>query len=255
MTILSQLPGLRCRTIRLILTAFVAAAVTAGCGSPDQRDQAQGFVQDGNEVGVQSAGSDTQPEVDGSTASADDSSGVPQAPLRVTADTLSDRVVDLGPADGIPEVPVAGPQPVSVSIDRIGVEAATVLGVGIEPNGEMEVPPPLQVGWYEYGPSPGETGSAVLAGHIASNGIDGAFRYLDRVEVGDTIEVGYDNGSVSRFQVTDLVQYDKYSLPFDDVFAEEGEPQLVLITCGGDFDSAARSYEDNVVVYADPVEA
>jgi len=32
-----------------------------------------------------------------------------------------------------------------------------------------------------------------------------------------------------------------------------GAPRLVLITCGGRFDPVARSYEDNIVVYAEPV--
>ncbi len=244
--------SLRTLTTRVIGAAMAVALLTTGCSSSDEGDQAQGFVQDASSPDAPSAGSDTQPAVDGSVTQTGDSSEG-QQPLRITTGTLSDRIVDLGPADGIPEVPVAGPQPVSVSIDRLGIEATTVLGVGIEPNGEMEVPPPLEVGWYEYGPSPGETGSAVLAGHIASEGIDGAFRYLDRMEVGDIVEVGYDDGSVSSFQVTALEQYEKYSLPFDTVFAEEGDPQLVLITCGGDFDSNARSYEDNVVVYAVPV--
>jgi hypothetical protein len=36
------------------------------------------------------------------------------------------------------------------------------------------------------------------------------------------------------------------------VWAREGDPQLVLITCGGEFDAQARSYEDNVVAFARP---
>ena len=39
------------------------------------------------------------------------------------------------------------------------------------------------------------------------------------------------------------------------VFSKEGEPTLVLITCGGSFNRGLNSYDDNVVVYADPVGA
>jgi hypothetical protein len=39
----------------------------------------------------------------------------------------------------------------------------------------------------------------------------------------------------------------------DRIFARDGAPQLVLITCGGTFDRTIRSYEDNVVVTAEPV--
>jgi hypothetical protein len=34
--------------------------------------------------------------------------------------------------------------------------------------------------------------------------------------------------------------------------ARDGDPQLVLITCGGEFDTEARSYADNVVAFARP---
>jgi len=166
---------------------------------------------------------------------------------------LGNRTVDLGSANGIPEVPEARPSPVALNIERIGLENTVVRAVGVDPNGEMEIPPALEVGWYQYGPTPGEQGSSVLAGHIASGGTNGAFRDLDRVELGDLVSVVYDNGTSAQFEVTRLEQYEKYSLPFDDVFAETGEPQLVLITCGGDFDSEARSYEDNVVVFAVPI--
>jgi hypothetical protein len=36
------------------------------------------------------------------------------------------------------------------------------------------------------------------------------------------------------------------------LFAIDGQPQLVLITCGGDFDNATAQYDQNVVVIAAP---
>lgn len=167
--------------------------------------------------------------------------------------TLSDRIVDLGPADGIPEPPPPSLHPVSIRIDKIDVNDAVVIDVGVAPSGEMEVPPPLEVGWYQYGPAPGEQGSAVLAGHIASGGIDGAFRYLDRLEPGDRFTISFEDGSSRQFEVTDLQQYDKDDLPFGQIFTDEGQPRLALITCGGAFDYSARSYEDNIVAYAVPI--
>ncbi len=55
------------------------------------------------------------------------------------------------------------------------------------------------------------------------------------------------------FEVTDLRQYDKDELPFDEIFARDGDPRLTLITCGGAFNPSLLSYEDNVVVRAVPV--
>ncbi len=181
------------------------------------------------------------------------SSAVP-APGVLSADEVKQApalppAVDLGElAEARAEADV---RPLSVTIDRIGLDGVAVQAVGVEPTGEMSIPPPREVGWYRYGPLPGGAGSAVLAGHIASGGIDGAFRHLDRLEPGDPVEVTLSDGRLLRFVVTDTVQVGKTELPFDELFARSGPPKLALITCGGEFDYSARSYRDNVVVVAE----
>ncbi len=157
---------------------------------------------------------------------------------------------DLTPGD-IADAPL----PSTITIDRLGLEETDVLAVGVETNGDMTVPPPLDVGWYRYGPRPGEPGSAVLAGHVASGGVAGAFRHLDRLEPGDVVTVGFDDGSAHTFVVDELFQVDKTDLPFDSLFARRGPASLTLITCGGRFDYDARSYDDNIVVTARPLDS
>lgn len=146
------------------------------------------------------------------------------------------------------------PRPVGLAIESLDIVDAPVVDVGVEENGEMEIPGATQVGWYRFGPSPGESGSAVLAAHIAFNGRDGVFRDLQKIEAGDVVEVHYDDDSSKRFRVTEVAQYDKGQLPVDRVFAKDGAPELTLITCGGDFNRSLRSYPDNVVAYAEPIE-
>jgi len=146
-----------------------------------------------------------------------------------------------------------GPLPVGLTVPGLDLGDAPIRDVGVEPNGEMEIPGAREIGWYRWSASPGQAGSSVLAAHIAFNGRDGVFRELDEVVVGDRFTVHYDDGSTRDFEVTELGQYTKEALPFDRVFAKTGEPSVVLITCGGDFNRGLNSYEDNVVVYADPV--
>ena len=45
-------------------------------------------------------------------------------------------------------------------------------------------------------------------------------------------------------------QYSKDTFPTERVYGDIDHAGLRLITCGGEFDRAARSYRDNVVVYA-----
>lgn len=117
----------------------------------------------------------------------------------------------------------------------------------------MEIPPAKEVGWYRFGAVPGETGAAVLAAHIAYNGRNGAFRRLVDVELGERVEVELADGTTRAFAITGIRQYRKAELPTGLIFDRQGAPRLVLITCGGDFLPSERSYQDNIVAFADAV--
>lgn len=143
--------------------------------------------------------------------------------------------------------------PISIDIASVGIRQANVEAVGVAANGEMEVPEARDVGWYSYGAAPGEPGAAVLAAHVAYDGIDGVFVNLTRLAAGDQIVVRFDDGSAKTFTVDSLTAYKKDELP-DSLFARAGDSSLVLITCGGDFQQSIRSYEDNIVAVASPSE-
>jgi LPXTG-site transpeptidase (sortase) family protein len=168
-----------------------------------------------------------------------------------SASPLADAVRPLPPAPVTPETPAPGPEPTSLTIEALGVAGAVVRPVGVDGDGEMEIPPVAEVGWYRFGSRPGGAGSAVLAAHIAYDGVDGVFRHLDDLVEGDGVAVTLSDGTLQWFVVTEVGQYPKSQLP-GEVWAKGGDPQLVLITCGGEFDSSAASYEDNVVAYARP---
>lgn len=146
-----------------------------------------------------------------------------------------------------------GRQPVSMVIEDIDVVDATIIPVGVNPDQTFEVPPADQVGWYRFGPTPGEEGSAVLAAHIAFDGVDGVFRHLADVEVGAVVAVGYSDGTSQRYRIDSVTDYFKEELP-PELFARDGSPQLALITCGGAFNPQLRSYESNTVAVATPIE-
>ncbi|MEO8695299.1 MAG: DUF4397 domain-containing protein [Acidimicrobiales bacterium] len=146
-----------------------------------------------------------------------------------------------------------GPVPTSVAIDGFGIRAP-IVSVGADPlTTEMELPPTGDVAaWYAPGPSPGQTGSAVFASHVDYGGHVGVFFGLGRVEPGARISVDYDDGSTRWFITTARRSFAKPDLPVTDLFRLDGAPTLALITCGGQYDSATKSYSDNVVIYARP---
>jgi sortase (surface protein transpeptidase) len=129
-----------------------------------------------------------------------------------------------------------------------------VLGVGVASDGQMALPPdPANVGWYSYGPRPGDSaGATVLAAHIdaARYGI-GPLARLGEVRQGDVITV-VSRGTSRRYLVSSTRHLEKTSLDLASLFARTGPPRLHLITCGGNFDPVKRHYAQNVVVLAFP---
>jgi sortase (surface protein transpeptidase) len=93
----------------------------------------------------------------------------------------------------------------------------------------------------------------VLAAHIAFDNRTGVFRRLSSIEVGDRFSVVFDDGTVRKFEIFEVDQYDKQELPFDRIFAKEGDPVVALISCGGEFNRSLGSYDDNIVAYGRPI--
>ncbi|MFP3915343.1 MAG: class F sortase [Actinomycetota bacterium] len=149
-----------------------------------------------------------------------------------------------------------GGAPQRLRIPAIGVDAP-VGPYGVDAGtGQMAVPADTtEVGWYRFGPSPGQPGSAVLAAHVDLAGQGpGVFFRLAELEPGDRIEIVTDEGEARVFSVEARATYRKDELPSETVFSREGDPVLTLVTCGGAFDPAASRYDSNVVVYARPVD-
>jgi sortase (surface protein transpeptidase) len=140
--------------------------------------------------------------------------------------------------------------PVHIRIPAIGVSAA-VVRLGLNRDGSLQVPGDFGVtGWFTGGPAPGETGPAVIAGHIDSRDGPAVFYRLRELRPGDEITVERTDGSSVRFAVDGVAQYPKQAFPTEAVFGPSPDPMLRLITCGGAFDRSQRSYRDNIVVTA-----
>jgi sortase family protein len=142
------------------------------------------------------------------------------------------------------------PPPVRIEIPAIGVSSALVR-LGLNPDGTMQVPVDYaRAGWFTGGPAPGDTGPAVIAGHVDSRSGPAVFYRLRELRGGDAINIVRADGSTARFVTDEVVRYPKRAFPTQAVFGPVPDPALRLITCGGRFDRARRSYDDNVIVTA-----
>jgi Sortase domain len=167
-----------------------------------------------------------------------------------TTTTIAPIVTYLADISVLAPIPVAAPT--RVIVEALNIDGP-VVPVGVNADSQLDVPPDARtLVWYRYGPSPGAPGSAVIAGHLNWKGTNGLFARLDEMPVGATITVVYDDGSQKDFIVSTVELVDKPAVAVNGIFAREGEPVLRLITCGGEFEKAVRSYRSNVVVTAIP---
>jgi hypothetical protein len=159
---------------------------------------------------------------------------------------VADGLRDYTPADQTTAVA----KPVRVEIPSVGI-ASNLERLGLASDGAIQTPEDWDsAGWYRGGPRPGQHGAAVILGHVDSTTGPAVFYRLRQLQAGDRITVDRADGTAAVFEVERVEQHGKTRFPTDDVYYPTPEPTLRLVTCGGDFDTAARSYTDNVVVFA-----
>jgi hypothetical protein len=140
--------------------------------------------------------------------------------------------------------------PVRLQIASIGLDSS-LMRLGLRSDGSMQVPPGgFPAGWFTGGPTPGERGPAVIAGHIDMSG-PGVFYHLANVRPGDWVMVTRADGSRPVFRVARVSRYQKDQFPTKLVYGNINHPGLRLITCGGTFNAQTGHYEENLVVFAD----
>ena len=158
--------------------------------------------------------------------------------------------VDLGPI-------MRGSAPVRLDVPSIGVHTSTFVDLGRAADGSIEVPTDFAaVGFYTPGPTPGQFGPAVIAGHVDSHQGPAVFYRLGALRAGARISVGRKDGSTATFVVDKVASYPKARFPTSEVYGNTtSRAELRLITCGGSFDDRSGHYVDNVIAFAHLVSA
>lgn len=154
----------------------------------------------------------------------------------------------------IADRPLPAPVPSGLEIPKLDVDAP-VVAMGVDSVGKMDVPGNVDdVAWYEFGASPGEAGSAVLAAHVDMAGAGpGVFFDIDTLSPGEAVLIAFDDGSLREFVVEKVDRIAKSALDIGALFDRTGSARVRLVTCGGDFNPDIRRYDDNVIVTLVPV--
>ncbi len=215
-----------------MFAAFAAVVLLAGCTAAESEPTAS-----------------PEPSLTVASPASPDSTDAVQAPLLLG---------DIEIRDSSPESLAAlrSEPPVSLTVGGLDIDMP-VVNVGLAEDGQMEIPESAATaGWYRFGPAPGgESGSAVLAAHVDDAQIGlGPFSRLEGIDIGEIVAVTMADGQTLEYEVTDVERTSKREVDMGLVFDRTGDARLVLVTCGGRFDWDAGHYEDNVVVYAMPID-
>jgi len=204
-------------------------------------------------LGIHGAGGPPQPlanagqSLSASAAPTPASARTPMTPnpgASPSAAAIHTRGTDVGP------ILTASP-PVAIAIPSIGVRTSNLVNLGLASDGSLQVPQDFSsVGWYTAGPSPGQLGPAILAGHVDSHNGPAIFYRLGALRPGARVTVDRKNGSTATFSVDRIQRFPKDHFPTVLVYGSTNRAELRLITCGGSFDQETGHYLDNIVVFA-----
>ena len=141
---------------------------------------------------------------------------------------------------------------VRLLIPRINVNAP-VERVAEDASGSMAVPIVQQwtgVGWYIYGPYPGDVGSAVIDGHLdRPGGSPAVFWNLRQLRAGDQVFFDSPGKPRLRFRVTKVATYTPATAPLDAIFNNTRGRFLNLVTCAGQWIPRIHQTTLRLVVY------
>lgn len=165
-------------------------------------------------------------------------------PSPTAASELATQAVDLGTI-----LPASAP--VVLDIPSIGVHSTALVPLNVGTDGVLAAPTDFaRPGWYEGGPTPGQLGPAVIAGHVDGPTGPAIFYRLGQLTPGAQVTITRQDSSIATFSIDTIASYAKSEFPTDLVYGNTtNRAELRLITCGGAFDHKTGHYVDNIIAF------
>ncbi len=165
----------------------------------------------------------------------------------------------------MPSFPVSSPQPgerptpIWLNAPKAAI-AGPVIPVGLDAHGNMAAPEgansdPIwdEAFWWRAGAMPGQTGNAVIAGHLdRKDGSPAIFWNLNKLKVGDSVYVRTALGAALHFVVKDVSIVANptggaANPVLQRIFGPAQTANLNLITCAGDW--TGTQYNKKLVIF------
>ena len=147
---------------------------------------------------------------------------------------------------------VAPNMPRYLIIPAIGVKAP-ILDLGVTSSNAIAAPPNIyETGWYNGSSKPGQTGVALIDGHVSSWTAKGVFYNIESLKSGDQIMVQMGNNTIYTYYVIRVSAYSISNINMNQILTplNNAESDLNLISCYGDVIKGTNTFNDRVVVFS-----
>lgn len=147
---------------------------------------------------------------------------------------------------------VAPNLPRLIKIAKLGVNAR-IKQTGLNSIGNIDAPANIHdASWYNGSVLPGtEGGVSLLLGHISGWTAPGVFNKLERLQVGDRVEIEKGDGSTLDYEITQTKKLPIQQINMTELLrGDNKENSLRLMTCAGSFNRETDQFDERFVVFA-----
>lgn len=159
-----------------------------------------------------------------------------------------EELIEVEPTEQeVREYTVAPDRPRYLTVEKLGINKARILPMGVNAKGELATPNNIfDVGWYEASGKPGQGGTMIIDGHNGGPHVLGVFKSLPNLVEGDIITVERGDGVVYKYKVVEnksvlLSESDAY-MAVAARSPEPGKESVTLISCTGEWSQQQGTY-------------
>ncbi|MBR3253583.1 class F sortase [Candidatus Saccharibacteria bacterium] len=159
-----------------------------------------------------------------------------------------EELIEVKPTEEeVTEYIVAPDRPRYLTVEKLGINKARIIPMGVNVNGELATPNNIfDVGWYDASGLPGMGGTMIIDGHNGGPHVHGVFKDLPDLAEGDLIVVERGDGVVFKYRVVEnksvlLSESDAY-MSTAARSPESGKESVTLISCTGEWSQQQGTY-------------
>jgi len=137
--------------------------------------------------------------------------------------------------------------PVRIRIPALGLDAA-IEDTGYDSSHTMEIVPSADIiSWLRESSIPSNDGNAILGGHNKWKGKICPLYELDTLEIGEEMEIEYEDGLCLKFKLESVFVYALATAPAGLIMDVGGEARVTIITCKPPFNPRIGTSDNRIV--------